>query len=49
MPNMKWAADPSCYKAVVAPLTKCSIRRVKYLAPASSRSCPGIGGGSLGA
>ena len=40
---MKWAADPSCYKTGAGSLNECSIRRIKYLAPAS----PGIGCGSV--
>jgi hypothetical protein len=46
--NMQWAADPSRYKAATSPLAKCSIGRVKHLAPTSSRMCPGIGCGTVG-
>jgi len=45
---MKWAADPSCYKAATIPLAKCNTHRVKHLAPASSRTCPRIGCGTEG-
>lgn len=38
--NMKWAADPSCYKTASGSVSKCSTLRVKYLEPASSPSCP---------
>ena len=38
--NMKWAADPSCYKTAVGSRNKSSTRRIKYLAPGSSWSCP---------
>ena len=45
---MKWAADPSCYKAATSLVAKCSIRRVKHLAPPLSRTCPRIGCGTEG-
>ena len=44
---MKWAA-PSCYKTAAGSLSKCSTRRIKYLATASSRPWPGIGCGTVG-
>ena len=44
----KWAADPSWYKAATSLVAKCSIRRVKDLAPGSFRSGPRIGCGSVG-
>jgi hypothetical protein len=33
LPNMNWAADPSCYKTAADSPYKCSARRVKHLAP----------------
>jgi hypothetical protein len=48
LPNMKWAADLSCYKTATSRLAKCTTRCVKHLAPASSRTCPGIGCGIVG-
>ena len=39
---------PSCYKTAAGSLSECSTRRIKYLAPASSRSWPGIGCGTVG-
>ena len=47
MPNMKRAAHPSCYKTAAGSRNKSSTRRIKYLAPASSWSCPRIGCGTL--
>ena len=45
---MKWAADPSCYKTAASSRNKSSTRRIKYLAPVSSCSCPGMGCGTAG-
>jgi hypothetical protein len=45
---MKRAADPSCYKTAAGSRKKFSTRRIKYLAPVSSYSCPGMGCGTAG-
>ena len=48
LPNMIWEADPLCYKTATGSLGECTTRRVKHLAPAPSRSCPGIDCGTVG-